>query len=410
MTGLDHPTATQLDLIAGHFGKRLKHWRRTRQLTQAELARDLGLDGSYVSKLESSRRRPSLDLAEQCDRLLDTGGELADLLGLVTAEPGPPQPAAGPAAAAPLPAVAPTVPLPAAAPTHAAAALSRLAEAYAEVDATMGGAHLGAAVERLAQEVVALHLGGPETVAAALLRTAARFARLAATIRADAGDDTGYRYWSDCAGRWAADAGDASLAAEICARTAIGYAHAGDPAIAATLAARAEQLAPHSPTATVWSLLAQAHAHAAAAEAAAAHDRLTAAEALLPRMDCPLMAAPSTQTDDYLWHWYAGSCHLVLADHGNDRPTDTHHALRHLRAALSEASVYHSRNLALTRLSLARAHLHDDDPDAAAAELAEAAALARTCASPRLHTELAATRSALADHGKPGARPSRDGS
>ncbi|ADD42518.1 helix-turn-helix domain-containing protein [Stackebrandtia nassauensis] len=396
MPGPDPSTATQLDLIAGHFGKRLKYWRLTRQLTQAELARDLNLDGSYVSKLESSRRRPSLDIARQCDDLLDTGGELADLLTLVATDPGPPVATVG----APLPTISPTTArttaLPAAAPAHATVSLNRLAEAYAEVAATMGGHHLGESVERQAQEIIGRHIGSPESLSGGLLRTAARFARLAAAIRLDSLDEAGALYWNDCAGRWALDGGDPALSAEMCARTAIVYAHRDNAPTALTLATRAEQLAPHAPTATVWSLLAQAHAHAASAEPDQTTGALATAHKLLTELDSPLMANPSTYSDNHLWHWHAGLCHLTLARHDIDRTTNANRALDQLRQALSEVSVYHTRELALTRLALAHAYLHADDPVSATAELTEAATLARACTSPRLHTELAQTTTILA--------------
>jgi transcriptional regulator with XRE-family HTH domain len=61
------------------FGRRLRHWRTTAALTQADLGRALTYDHSYISKVESGVRWPPRELAERCDRLLGARRELIDL-------------------------------------------------------------------------------------------------------------------------------------------------------------------------------------------------------------------------------------------------------------------------------------------------------------------------------------------
>jgi len=61
-----------------HFGHRLRHWRRTAGLTQAELGRQLAYDHSYISRVETGSRWPTMVLADRCDSLLGAGGDLLD--------------------------------------------------------------------------------------------------------------------------------------------------------------------------------------------------------------------------------------------------------------------------------------------------------------------------------------------
>ncbi|KJK57212.1 helix-turn-helix domain-containing protein [Saccharothrix sp. ST-888] len=68
------------------FGDRLRHWRRLRGLSQAELGRRLGYHDSHISRVETTRRWPPVGMAERTDRLLDTGGELSFLWPAVDRE------------------------------------------------------------------------------------------------------------------------------------------------------------------------------------------------------------------------------------------------------------------------------------------------------------------------------------
>jgi transcriptional regulator with XRE-family HTH domain len=68
------------------FGRRLRHWRTTAALTQAELGRALTYDHSYISKVESGVRWPPKELAERCDRLLGARRELIELWSVAEEE------------------------------------------------------------------------------------------------------------------------------------------------------------------------------------------------------------------------------------------------------------------------------------------------------------------------------------
>ena len=53
-----------------NYGKALRVLRAARGLQQKQLAEKLGVDGSYVSLLESGRRKPSMDIVEASAQLL----------------------------------------------------------------------------------------------------------------------------------------------------------------------------------------------------------------------------------------------------------------------------------------------------------------------------------------------------
>ncbi|WP_406196253.1 multiprotein-bridging factor 1 family protein [Kitasatospora sp. NBC_01560] len=80
--GLGGPRATarQLDPTAGPwapFGVQLRRSREARGLTQAQLARKVGYDPSYVSYAElATREPPSEKFASRVDEALETGGTL----------------------------------------------------------------------------------------------------------------------------------------------------------------------------------------------------------------------------------------------------------------------------------------------------------------------------------------------
>lgn len=61
---------------ADAFVAELKRWREVRGLSQASLAREMGYDRSYVSKVESGGERPSEDFAARADEALQAGGGL----------------------------------------------------------------------------------------------------------------------------------------------------------------------------------------------------------------------------------------------------------------------------------------------------------------------------------------------
>lgn len=62
-----------------HFGHRLRHWRRSAGLTQAELGRRMAYDHSFISRVERGSRWPTRELALRCDEFLGADGELVEL-------------------------------------------------------------------------------------------------------------------------------------------------------------------------------------------------------------------------------------------------------------------------------------------------------------------------------------------
>src|ERR1700728_2173781 len=63
-TGEDSPSFTEQGLDLGVFGQRLRHARRAKGLTLAELGERVGRAPSVLSLLENGRREPKLSLIE----------------------------------------------------------------------------------------------------------------------------------------------------------------------------------------------------------------------------------------------------------------------------------------------------------------------------------------------------------
>src|ERR1700728_3266568 len=81
-TGEDSPSFTEHSLDLGVFGQRLRHARRAKGLTLAELGERVGRAPSVLSLIENGRREPKLSLIEA----------LAAALSVPTAELLPRQP------------------------------------------------------------------------------------------------------------------------------------------------------------------------------------------------------------------------------------------------------------------------------------------------------------------------------
>lgn len=390
-------------VLSAHFGSRLKHWRRTQKHTQAELARELGVDGSYISKLESSQRPPTTDIARRCDEILTTGGELSGLLALMESDRStevvsaatpmanwPPFHPAVPPSPTPLTHRRP------AASIHTAGTLARLLAAYTEIDCSMGGHQISASVEQQAQDVIGMHVTAETAMTADLLTLAAKFARLAAWIRFDALDHNGSRFWHDCGRRWALAAGNTALAAELLARQSIVQSALGDPAGGIVLAAAVAPAGQDSPvSAQIWAMLAEARGRALRGEAGITADLLSHAESLMSDMDEKVMASPAPFRNTFVWHSIAGKCHLDLIAAGVAPHHHAREALRLLGIAVSEASPHHLRDLAVLQLRLARVHHYRADPLSARAALAEADSLADRCGSARLQAGISSMSEVL---------------
>jgi transcriptional regulator with XRE-family HTH domain len=68
--------ATPLELAADDFIAEFKRWRDVRGFSQKRLARAMGYDASYVSKIESGHQQPTRDFARRADEVLEAGGGL----------------------------------------------------------------------------------------------------------------------------------------------------------------------------------------------------------------------------------------------------------------------------------------------------------------------------------------------
>jgi tetratricopeptide (TPR) repeat protein len=83
------PQAQTLDpaaSLSACLGALLRRLRTAHGLTQSDLGRLAGYDGSYVGAVERAAVRPSHELVERCDRALQAGGALLSLWRLADGE------------------------------------------------------------------------------------------------------------------------------------------------------------------------------------------------------------------------------------------------------------------------------------------------------------------------------------
>src|SRR3954453_15942747 len=70
------PSGSALESAAEDFVAEFKRWREVRGVSQKRLARDMGYDASYVSKIESGHKAPTRAFARRADEILQAGGGL----------------------------------------------------------------------------------------------------------------------------------------------------------------------------------------------------------------------------------------------------------------------------------------------------------------------------------------------
>jgi hypothetical protein len=307
------------------LGTLLRRLRTLQGLTQAELGRRTGYDGSYIGASERAAVHPSRVLIQRCDDILQAGGALPALWALADREwgartaPVPPVPGTGPGVRRggdamprrPIDAAADELSGPAAAaspgpgdaPVLEAMELARRAEASRLGDEAMAG--LERAVARLQRAALATPpeelipavraqrgyagrlLGGPLTLGRhrRLLVAAGQLSLLLARLHFDAGDREAAEADRDTALCLAcqADHGElAALAVELPASWALADGRFDD---ALTLARNGQELAPPASMAAVQLALDEAHALALLGrpEEAAGADHLAAlTSAMLP--------------------------------------------------------------------------------------------------------------------------------
>ena len=65
------------------FGAELRQWRQRAGLSHDRLGKEVNYSGDTIGKVEKGERAPSAQLVEACDRVLQAGGALSRLFGLV---------------------------------------------------------------------------------------------------------------------------------------------------------------------------------------------------------------------------------------------------------------------------------------------------------------------------------------
>src|SRR6188472_1306018 len=65
-----------VEVAADDFVAEFKRWREVRGVSQKRLAREMGYDASYISKIESGHQSPTRDFAGRADEILQAGGGL----------------------------------------------------------------------------------------------------------------------------------------------------------------------------------------------------------------------------------------------------------------------------------------------------------------------------------------------
>ena len=286
------------------LGILLRRLRTLHGLTQADLGRRTGYDGSYVGATERAAVRPSRTVIERCDHTLQAGGALLTLWPLADREwgtrAGPVPPPTGHGLGDPPGSDA----MPPADPVLEAMELARQAEVSDLGEEAMAG--LERTVGRLERAALATPPGVLIPAVRArrryagrllegrlplgrhrrLLVAAGRLSLLLARLHDDAGDREAAEADRDTAFRLACQAVDGELAALAVGLLAAWALVDGRFDAALTLARSGQDLAPPASTAAVQLALDEARALASLgqhAEAAGARQLAALTSAMLPR-------------------------------------------------------------------------------------------------------------------------------
>lgn len=220
------------------FGERLRHWRERAGVSQAELGAELGYHHSLISRIESGDRWPPPGLADRCDTVLRTGGDLARLWPLVEDERRANcahrrRAGNGAAGVPPAPAAAMYDLIPDLPPgrTHAqvAGALHTHYLAYERVMEDVGVSVVGPVIEGHVRRMLGWVDGADRNGAAVLLPVAARYGCLAGWAGFERGDYGRATAWLDGALGWAQAGGDLAYAGFLHTRIGVVALAQGDP-------------------------------------------------------------------------------------------------------------------------------------------------------------------------------------
>ncbi|SOB85451.1 helix-turn-helix domain-containing protein [Streptomyces sp. 1331.2] len=345
------------------FGRRLRHWREARGLSQTEFGRLLGYHNSLISRVENARRWPPPGLPARADELLLAGGELAALWQTVRQE----RERLDELAAATRPPLAAD-----AAPPDAATVevLAHLLTGYRAAACRIGGEELTAVLEHHARTLAGWQHTAPRTSLAAVRSLAAQYAELAGWAHFEGDRCARALSWYATGLEWAHATGDRATTAALLARQSTLHWWSGDPATALALAEAARAAAPPLPELRAWAAVAKAHAHALVGEAPQVRQALADAHRLTEAARHSDGPTPWSARADLVLAVAHGTCHRDLAVH-TGRPAHARTAAARLEAALALLDpAAHPRDHTLVTARLAGAHAHAGHPDAAAALLA----------------------------------------
>ncbi|MFJ9453941.1 helix-turn-helix domain-containing protein [Kitasatospora sp. NPDC101447] len=255
------------------FGRRLRHWREARGLSQAELGRLLGYHNSLISRVENALRWPPPGMPARADELLLACGELADLWQTVRQE----RERLGELAAATRPPAAADT-----APPDAAAVemLAHLLAVYRAAADRIGGEELAAVLEHHARTLARRQHTAPYESHAAVRSLAAQYAELAGWAHFEGDRRARALSWYATGLEWARTTGDQATTTALLVRQSTLHWWRGDAAAALALAEAARTAAPARPGLQAWAAVARAHAHALAGEAPLVRRTLTDARRL----------------------------------------------------------------------------------------------------------------------------------
>jgi transcriptional regulator with XRE-family HTH domain len=283
-----------------------------RGLSGKALARQVPCDAAYISRLASGKQRPSVKIAQRLDSILGAGGELA---GLARSEPRLPVPGVAVPGLAPDPDLAERVGAATGAFGRADGAvigwLEQCLDAHRRLEDAVGGAPLrGVVAEQLGIVAGLAHsTRGPDGVR--LVALAAQYAQFIAWMCVDCGDHSGASAWYDRAYGWAAEAGDANMAATSLSMRAHVAWSAGNPHACIRLGEAACWHETHiSPGVQGMAAQMAARGHAMAGRADRSHARL--ARVRLDEAETLIRRASEHPSDEPPWMYFYGETWFTL--------------------------------------------------------------------------------------------------
>ncbi|MGH8903721.1 MAG: helix-turn-helix domain-containing protein [Egibacteraceae bacterium] len=424
----------------------LRRWREERGLSQDRLGREVNFDGSLIGKVEKAERMPSRELAEACDRVLETGGSLGRVWPLVDQErqraeagkaadelvPGPyaggwlPAEWAGPD----------TLVVPVLTPREGSSScpstaepcfarcrggapvrdfrgsgmvtaypgdpgaervdaeivsyLQRVLDEHGTADNLRGGRHLIEVVAAQMRFVDHLRRDARGEVRNELLTVAARYGEFAGWLHHDAGDARTATYWTDRAMEWAQEAGSHVCVSSILTEKANQAKGQRDADRAIGLARAAQRtIGPLPPRSRAVAMQQEAQGHGLAGDEVACHSLFDGALELLAIAERDQDPGPGRWCTEAHVEIQRATCWLRLER--SQQAVD----LFESRLAALPARYHRDRGKYLARQAIA--HAANRDPDQAVAVGHKALEIGRETGSARIFVALRRLDASLAD-------------